>query len=274
MASAEVPVSFSKWPPDASRLAGIGLDSVSFSKEGLRLLEVRSTSLSGAPHLFTEITFSKNSARLSYSLPPDSDHEACGMRATLLFMRVLRLLPGVSADAQELSKIVLPSLEAAGRIASEPYAVLRKEHRDMAALLDEEREKSRRLLKSSEDSAARCLGLEQRLAAAQEKLRKLEAIPDGALCELVLDWVATHQGTFDCAQFSRASGLPPARCEQGLEILLKKGALRRIGPHFSLGSSRLEPRQFELERGWEASAARVARGLANSIRGFFSGKGK
>ncbi|MCX8194564.1 MAG: hypothetical protein N3G22_00435 [Candidatus Micrarchaeota archaeon] len=242
-----IPIFFKgSWPPDTSLLAAAGFDSISISSRALKITKVHGTDLVGTPNNMTQITIQKGSATITILAPSQTDEEAAKMRAILIFLRVARLIPGLSAELSKVSELILPSLEVANSIFSSSYDSLLKRHKDLEELFYEEQKKNKQLAKMSEELAASNLDLEKQVGELKEWRRRLETLPDEALCELVLDWVNTHRGTFSLPSFSKATGVPPARAEEGLEMLLKKGVLRRLKSGFAQESS-LAERQFEVK---------------------------
>ncbi len=234
-----------RWPPDLSSLAGTGFDSISVSRFGAVLFKAHSHDLSGKPHLYTEIKLQKDRVLLRYSCPRGFDERVRRLHATAFLLRALCLVPKTEASVSSFSQAVLPALEEAERISSEPYELLSKRCTDMEAEAFDLSSKNARLARASEETAGYSLGLEGRIASQEERLRKLQSVPSEALQEMLLDWLASHGGAFNSAQFSRLWGVPPSLAEEGLGALLQQGVIRKV----SNGYARAQPprgRLFEL----------------------------
>lgn len=236
------------WPPDFSKLSGLGFDSVSITPREAVVKKIQGTDLAGNPHLFVEIRVRKDEIRLAYSCPKGADPSIRRLQSTLLLLRVLRLIPGVSADMPSLSEFLLPPSESACSIANQPYSSLLKKHTDLQADFAEASSKNRQRLRSVEEAACRALELEAQAAALQERVRALEAVSDSALRERVLEWLHLHRGSFNVAQFSAAASLPAARCEEGLEMLLKDGTIAELSSGNFSQARQHTPRQFSLSQ--------------------------
>jgi hypothetical protein len=217
-----------KWPPDLSAIAGLGFDFLSSSKTAVVARKVESTSITGKPHTFTEIEIRHDSIRLSHSLPKNSSKQLRALPAAILLFRTLALLPNLSADTQSLSKLVLPPLEASAQVADAPYGLLSKKCADAQSDLKELSVKNKHALRMAEEGVASLAEMEKRATAFQERVRFLEAVPETALREAVLDWVVSHRGSFNAAAFSKSAGIPVSRCEEGLDLLLKDGTISKI----------------------------------------------
>ena len=236
-----------KWPPDFSRLSGLGFDSVSASSQEVFLKKVQSTGLSGKPHLFVEMRLRKDAVALRYSCPKGVDPQIRRMHSTLMLLRVLRLLPGIRVEMQSLSEFLLPPFELAAQVASQPYEALHKKWSDLTIDAAELFSKNKRLMASAEELAGSALEMEAENAALHERISKLESVSDTALCERVLEWLKLHRGAFNVAQFSSASGIQPARAEEGLEMLLKDGMIRKINGGYSAAGGQTLAQTYDLQ---------------------------
>lgn len=230
LATCELEVSFpSGFGQNMSSLSNLGFDSLSFSKNRVRTKKVEGTDLSGQPSLFFEMEFCRNKAKITYSLPSGSSPSARKLHATTILLRSLSLVPNAKVEMASICRFVLPSLETALQVEDAPYELLQKKHNDCVLQLSSCLAKTSRIARATEESAHRCAELEAQNSALQTRISHLEAISDSALCELVLEWITTHQGTFSVARFSKQNNLPVSRCEEGLEILLCQGTIRRSG---------------------------------------------
>lgn len=236
-----------RWPPNLSSLAGVGFDSISQAKNSVLLKKAHGHDFSGKPHSFTEIEIGKAAISLRYACGKSQHPEIRRLHSSLLLLRALRLVPGITTDAQALAAFLLPSLEAASKATDSHYETLAKKHSDLAAESRSLSEKSARNAKAAESHARVVLELERRVSALQERIRRLEAVSDAALREMCLEWLQSHRGAFNTAAFSKASGVPPARAEEGMEMLLKDGVIRRVANGFSVAKQEA-PQQFERQK--------------------------
>lgn len=255
------------------QLSQLGFDSVFAGRSHATCRKVHSTDLSGKPHLYTEMEFRKGAVCLRYSCPQGCDERVRRLHACLFLLQVLRLLPSVKARAADLACLFLPTAELSAKIASRPYESLAKECEETSAEASELSARNRSLLRACEESACSCLALEQENAALLERVRALEAVPDAALREMVGEWIVSHRGSFNAAAFSKAFGVPPARCESALAGLLESGAIRRAPSSLYAVGEQREGRFFWA--GKEGVASKIRKGasrLAKAARGVISAK--
>ncbi|MFA6907295.1 MAG: hypothetical protein WC263_00530, partial [Candidatus Micrarchaeia archaeon] len=200
----EIPASFSgKFPPSASALSGLGFDSVSTSKSSITVRKSR-RGMHNLPISRLEIKIQRASISLHASSIASASPELEEMRACATLLRVASLFPSMQIRAPELAKLLLPALSAAEGVAGEPYDSLSKKYRDAHADLSALLSKNRALLRSSEESVLASIELERQLSALSARIKKLEAVSDDTLLELVQDWLSAHRGRFDAALFARA----------------------------------------------------------------------
>jgi hypothetical protein len=224
-----IPIEFGgKFPPDARALSGLGFDSVSVSGSEIAIRRSR-RGLHNLPVSTLEIRLRKNAATLRISAPASCDPRLQELCAATGFLRVLSLFPSVKISSQELSALLLPSLDEACRVAATPYESLSKKlsdaQNDLVLLLS----KNKSLLRSSEEDVLSSLELRRQSEALSARIAKLEAISDEALLELVCDWIFSHRGSFNAALFAKAHSVPAARAEEGLGRLLASGEIRKVG---------------------------------------------
>ena len=195
---------------------------------------MHSTDIKGNPHLYTRVAISKPCVVLKYSHPGDSDAKFCMLRSSLLLLRSLRIMPGLSCDLASFSAAILPSLEVSESAAGTPYELLSKKLSDSEADAEDLKSKNRHISRTSEELASYCLELEGQVSALKAKLAHYGSVSDESLREILSEWLSVHRGRFNAHSFSKETGIPPSRAEDGLEMLLKSGAISRIGGGYSV----------------------------------------
>ena len=235
------------FPPNLSALAGVGFDKISSSRSQVLIRKTQSKDFMGREHLFTEMEICKGHIAVRYSCPAESDGSIRHLQAALFLLRVLSLAPRIQPDAESLATFLLPVIESSSKIAQADYERLSKKCADLQEQVSELSRANQRLTRESEGAANLSLELERQNSALRERASALEAIPDEALRELVLDWVSSHRGSFNSALFSKEHNILPSRAEEGLEMLLKSGALRKVGERFHPQKA-AEARQYAIPR--------------------------
>jgi hypothetical protein len=210
-------------------LLGLGFEHVSSSKNRLLVRKIDGLDLRGRPHLFTEVEISGSELLLRYSVPDEEKAEQRRLDACILLLRILSILPGIKMDAAGASLTVLPALESSLLASEADYATLFAKLRRSQSLENELAARNRKLLRACEEEAARSIERERQIAALSRRLSKLEAVSDQVLLELLLEWLDAHKGAFSANAFSHQHNIPSSRAEEGMELLLKSGAVEKVG---------------------------------------------
>lgn len=236
-----------KFPPDLTGLLGLGFERVSSSARSSLVRKIEGTDFFGNPYLFTEVEIRRTELRLRYSVPPDQDASLRHLRACTLMLRVLGMVPQAKLNAQDACETLLPALESGSQTCNTGYSVLSKKftslQKESAAL----RKENARLRRTCEEEAALSIEREGQISALSSRISKLEAVSDGALSELLLEWLSSHRGLFSAALFSRQTGVSPSRAEEGLEQLLKSGAIRQVEGRLVFQKT-AKGQEFELQK--------------------------
>ena len=232
-----LPMSFKgKFPPDVSLLSSLGFDSISVSRREVSIKKSQGADFAGQPYLFHQIVLRKNMVLLRYSVADGTDEDIRRLHATCALLRVLSLFPKMQqADAAGLAAMVLPPLEASAEVAGTGYELLSKKYSDLKNDFTELSLKNKRLAAAAEEGAVASIELERQISALCVRVQKLETVSDAVLCEMVLDWLNSHRGSFDAVGFSKSTGVQPQRAEEGLEMLAKSGAVRKLGSGYAAG---------------------------------------
>jgi len=248
-----------KFPPDLSSLLGLGFERVSSTKRLVLVRKIEGTDFKGNPHLFTEVEIHKDAVVLRYSLPADHDPRIRHLQSCILLLRVLSLVPNLETGAQGISGVILPALESGSLACNSSYSLLSKKLSDSQHEGGKLQQENRRLRHTCEDEAALAVERERQISVLSERVAFLESVSDAALEELLLDWISSHRGSFSSPLFSKQAGVASARAEEGVELLLKSGALKRIGGKF-VSHQPAQRQIFELQKA----------GIGKSISSLFS----
>jgi hypothetical protein len=124
-----------------------------------------------------------------------------------------------------MSELLLSPINHAERILSSSYSSLEKKLKEAKRLLSESRGANRRLSWEIERTNGLAMEKEKQVILLKSRIEKLARVSDESLQELLLDHLHTHNGRFNAAAFMGATGIPPSRAEEGLELLIGKGKI-------------------------------------------------
>lgn len=83
------------------------------------------------------------------------------------------------------------------------------------------------LVKSSEENARLLFEAERRSEEIIKKLSDIEVMSDETLKEELFEWIKIHSGSIDLSEFSNSFNIPKKRVEDGINLLIKEGYIRK-----------------------------------------------
>jgi hypothetical protein len=224
-----IPISFSRFPQSHEKLASLGFDEIYSSGSCLRLQKHAGGRLMPGKGLFFRIEITRGSAKLSYAVPPGADPSSRRLKSAAMLLHVLLLFDGAKADAKGLAKLLQQPLDEADWLLSMGLESFSRRQKELSSEAAKLRSSNKRLFRELEKANLIAMEKERRIASLSARIAKLESVSDQVLGEMVLEWLRSHSGRFDSAEFSKANRVPAPRAEEGLESLLASGAIREIG---------------------------------------------
>jgi len=124
--------------------------------------------------------------------------------------------PSLLTDLQKLYKVFPFDLSK-----KSDYDNLVEEHGKLKSQFNETEKINEKINKTM-------LEIEKRNQELGERVKMLETVSDETLEEMLIDWLKTNRGTLNVYEFSKINKVAPARIEEGLNILMKKGAIEKV----------------------------------------------
>lgn len=210
----------------AALLGDAGFNRVEYEKDKL-IVERLSEDLRGNVNADYSIVFGKKSIEFSYALGKSSATQK-RLEMLPLFFHVLVLAKShYEVDATTLFEMVLDLFEKL-------RGTINRETVDVAAELNETKEKHANLLKkyeevvrASEENSRLLLEAEQRYHELSVRLQQLEGMSNEVLKEELYKWIKIHNGAIDISEFAKAHGIQHARVEEGLEMLMHGAYIKK-----------------------------------------------
>ena len=145
-----------------------------------------------------------------------------------LFFDVIILAKGhYEVNPTHLFEMIVALLE-------ELKGTLNKETIDAVGELNELKEKYANLLKryedvvrASEENSRLLLESEQKYHELSTRAQQLGGLSDETLKEELYDWLKVHNGAIDISEFAKMHSIPHARVEEGLEMLMHEGHIKK-----------------------------------------------
>ena len=212
----------------ASLLSGLGFTRISYGNNLLSVEKIKGADLQGRPYLEYRIEFGPDSIAFIYSF--SAKHSKISRLLDLIptFLNILQvaeeyydvrptsIFSHINALLSETSKIIdRDALEFSTQLSE-----LQSRHTDLNAKYED-------LVRSGEANTRLLLECERKRDELQKKLSKLSGMGDDLLKESLYNWVKVHGGTIDVREFSKANSVAITRAEEGLNMLIKEGYIRR-----------------------------------------------
>jgi len=206
-------------------LSSLGFNRIDSSKEPALWL-VESETMDGKPHAYASFIFRKGAIDAIYSITPEMNRKLRRISMARLCLDVLALSK-FSGDAGTLYSEIARTLDDATEFADTNYLLLKNRCEQLSSDNLKLAAKNRELLSAGEKNSRILLEAEKMNSALKERVRALESLSDESLREELLDWLKAHGGEINAAEFAKLHGLTPARVEEGLDMLMKRGEIAR-----------------------------------------------
>ena len=209
-------------------LGSLGFTKISYAKDTLKVEKIESEDLSGKPYLFYKIELGPNSIMVRYLLPSPERRVSRSLEMGLLSLNLFRIISthynvtvsSVYPFYYALLTSLSEALDSEKLEAISELATLQSRH----VSLDK---KYKDLVRSSEQNARILVEAERKNEELNEKLRSMEGVDDEVLQERLFEWIRTHDGEINVYDFAKINVLPVGRVEQGLNMLIKNGYIKR-----------------------------------------------
>lgn len=209
-----------------AHLAGLGFTSINLNKEKLEVEKIETSDLKGRPHRSYRVIFQPNKLTFSYSI--GSERQKREFEALLVLLNLIKY----SEDFYQVNggELYTPLsnafMKACSLLDSESYATAHQfsELREKYSSLEK---KYKDLVLSSEQNARILLECEKKKGEYYSRIKELEAMSIDSIAQEIFKWLKIHSGEINISQFSKSYGVPEARVEEGLELLLKKGYIKK-----------------------------------------------
>lgn len=212
----------------ASLFSGLGFTKISYFKDTLTVEKIKGQDLQGKPYLEYRVEFNKNSIDFTYSFSKERNKLNRLMDLMPTFLNILQvaedyydvrptgIFSHINAVLGEVSKIVdRDALEFSTQLSE-----LQVRYNDLNAKYDD-------LVRSGEANTRILLECERNRDELQKKLTTMSGMTDDLLKESLYNWIKLHGGSIDIREFSKSHSVAITRAEEGLNMLIREGYIRR-----------------------------------------------
>ncbi len=212
----------------AMLLSGLGFTKIAYAKKGLTIEKTKGRDLRGNPYLEYRVEFNPQSIEFIYGSTATKSKTGRLLSLMPTFLNILQvaedyydiqptqIFSHVTVVLTELSKILdRDAVEFSTQLTElqAKYADINKKYTD--------------LVRSSEANTRILLECERKRDEQMKKLAQLSGMSDDLLKESLYDWIKVHGGSIDIREFSKANSVAISRAEEGLDMLIRDGYIRR-----------------------------------------------
>lgn len=212
----------------AALLSGLGFTRITYARSVLSVEKIKGADLQGKPYLEYRVEFKPEAIEFIYSFSAKKSRIARLLDLMPTFLNILQVAEDyydvrptgifihINSLLSEVSKIVdRDALEFSTQLSE-----LQNRHSDLGAKYDD-------LVRSGEGNTRLLLECERKRDELSKKLAQLSGMGDDLLKESLFNWIKIHGGTIDVREFSKANSVAVTRAEEGLNMLIREGYIRR-----------------------------------------------
>jgi len=212
----------------ARLLSGLGFTKISYSKKLLSIEKIKGRDLQGKPYLEYRVEFNPRSIDFTYSFSAKRSKTARLLDLLPTFLNILQ----VAEEYYEVRPTAIFS--HINTVLSEVSKIIDRDAMEFSTQLSEFQAKYNSLaakyediVRSSEANTRILLECERKRDELQKKLNQLSGMGDDLLKESLYNWIQAHGGSIDVREFAKAHTVAITRAEEGLNILIREGYIRR-----------------------------------------------
>jgi hypothetical protein len=210
------------------QLGNLGFTKVSYSKEALIIEKVESENLSGKPYLFYSVELLPSEIIIRYALPSPERRLSRSLEMGQMCLNLFRIISAYyEIPAASVYPFYYPLLASLSEALEKEKLQAVSELSSIRLRYDSLEKKYKDLVRSSEQNARILVEAERKSEELSERIKKLEGVTDEVLQERVFEWIKTHAGEINIYEFARVNTLPVGRVEQGLDMLIRNGYIKR-----------------------------------------------
>jgi hypothetical protein len=212
----------------ASLLGGLGFTKISYSGKMLTVEKMKGRDIKGKPYLDYRVEFKDSAIELSYTIPPNRSRVARLLELLPTFLNILQVAEDYyivkpSSMYAQINLVLGEASKIIDREAAEfstQLSDLQVRHADLNARYND-------LVRSGEANTRILLECEQKKDELEKKMARLSGMSDDLLKESLYGWIKLHNGFIDINGFSKANNVAIMRVEDGLNLLIQEGYIRR-----------------------------------------------
>lgn len=208
----------------------LGFNRVTLNKGKLTVEKSLGKTLEGKKELDYMILFEEKQIVFTYSVFSESHKRVRRIESFSTLLEILLLISDFYTLDME------PVINSIMVLSKDLKKIMEKEGINLTQKIDEVENKNEQLMRkyqdlvlSSEENARLLLEVERRNNELMSRLKKVEGVSSESLKEELFKWIKLHEGYLDVAEFARTYKIPHKRVEEGVNLLIKEGYIRKKG---------------------------------------------
>ena len=208
-------------------LSDLGFSAARAGSGRLELEAAESLDLEGRPHQFIRISMGSSGAQVRYTQTAGQHPARRKLQALQLLMLTLSASNAIPSQSP-FARTVADGINAVLELTDTGTDALKLKSESLDKQVRELQARLRQLESQRELDARRQVTDAHTIQTMQDRLGKLETLPDSTLAEELMEWLRAHDGAISVGDFSRHSGVAHARVEDMLDRLCKNGRIQRV----------------------------------------------
>jgi len=206
----------------------LGFREVTISKDVMSIKIVERETIKGSAYLYIKITFDPGELRAEYNIPKEYSKPLREFEVTTLMLRILLVTQAYKIKPEKVYNIIFSVFSTVHDILTTDYTELKSKHDTLTEQYIKLKHRYRETEKINEKINKTMLEIEKNNQMLTEKVKTLESISNETLQEIIVDWLKTNRGIMQVSEFAKEHDLAPARVEQGLDMLMRKGIIEKV----------------------------------------------
>jgi hypothetical protein len=206
----------------------LGFREVTISKDIMSIKIVERETIKGSAYLYITITFDPGELRAEYNIPKEYSKPLREFEVATLMLRILLVTQAYKIKPEKVYNIIFSVFSTVHDILTTDYTELKSKHDTLTEEYIKLKHRYKETEKINEKINKTMLEIEKNNQMLTEKVKTLESISNETLQEIIVDWLKTNRGIMQVSEFAKEHDLAPARVEQGLDMLMKKGIIEKV----------------------------------------------
>lgn len=206
----------------------LGFREVTISKDVMSIKIVERETIKGSAYLYITITFDPGELRAEYNIPKEYSKPLREFEVTTLMLRILLITQAYKIKPEKVYNIIFSVFSTVHDILTTDYTELKSKHDTLTEEYIKLKHRYKETEKINEKINKTMLEIEKNNQMLTEKVKTLESISNETLQEIIVDWLKTNRGIMQVSEFAKEHNLAPARVEQGLDMLMRKGIIEKV----------------------------------------------